>query len=221
VDGFRIWRPEEDGQVHKKILLLGGGDLYKYGIDFYEVGSHDTSDFGKGKNWEKIEFWRELYEQLKNKNYDKNKFKALMFEEGSECWFKEISKNKEFYDVLSLILKEYIDEDGLMLITGRTSDGHYRAQILEQIDKNYKKTFNKIGAFVLHGTCGEFTDIFSIKKKNIDDTKLANYKQGIYNPYIKIGEKKSDSCYFIYNPGYGPVSENNLLEFVKNRILQK
>ena len=100
---------------NKRVLVIGGGDgdgnspLYnsKY---FYVIGDHNTSNYGREKNWNNISFWKNLKNILISKKFD-----AVIFDEGSESWFpqKVDILNKIIYLIISLL-----NENGIILAEG-------------------------------------------------------------------------------------------------------
>ena len=150
-----------------KILVLGGGIPELYDDNFYTVGDHPSSDFGSGKDWNNIDFWSELHEELVKINI---KFKAVIFDAGSESWFEKISKNAEFYNILYLILTECTNEDGLMILSTKFADRSI-SQVAEMIDQDYP-LIKKISSFRLNKPEFEQCDIYSVKKKILMKYKL-------------------------------------------------
>ena len=85
--------------IQEKILVIGGGRPGLYSSDFFQVGNHPTSNFGKDKDWSILSFWTELDTLL-----DNHKFIGVIFDNGSESWLYKIS-NEIFNYIMLIIIK--------------------------------------------------------------------------------------------------------------------
>jgi hypothetical protein len=82
--------------IKKNILIIGDEEIWRkqplYPREYcFTVSGMDKSDFGSGKNWWSLDFWKELDEFLGDK-----KFNIVHIDIGSEIWLMD--KNQKYED---------------------------------------------------------------------------------------------------------------------------
>ena len=150
---------------NQKILVFGGGNPAIYPPElFFTVGDHESSNYGydngKSLSWYTAEFWQGLLDKC---TYEKLKFKAVIFDRGSESWFitnrkvknqmqqnisdyETIHKNQvldikkqaldTIINLITFIISSFLIEDGVILIEMVNNIRQFN--LLKKNDLSYK-----------------------------------------------------------------------------------
>ena len=218
---------------NQKILVFGGGNPAIYPPElFYTIGGHESSNYGRGLNWYTAEFWDGL---LKKCLDDELKFKAVIFDRGSESWFitnrkvknqmqqnipnyTNINKNqalemeKQALDIIinliGYILSAFLIEEGVILIEMVYNIRHFN---LLKNDLSYKNNILNENKKI---------DFYELKMKLYND-----------NTFKKLGVfhfTNDNSVYCILSPHKNNINDtilknntNNLYEFKEFKNLKK
>jgi len=93
-----------------KFLVIGGGNPEIYGDNFFEIGNHITSNYGAGKNWETLEFWKGAIDYIMT---EKHNFDAIIFDNGSESWI-----NNDIIEPILNLFEIVLKENGIIIVQG-------------------------------------------------------------------------------------------------------
>jgi hypothetical protein len=189
--------------MNHKVLVIGGGNPNLYNDEhFFEVGNHPTSNYGVGLDWSKIEFWHDLNILLAD-----HKFLTVMFDIGSESWLYNLTDDVFNYMMYLILTHTY--EDGIVIVEGR----RVRSSRIQLFSRLIDIGFNNIG-LVRFGPIinDDIFNILSLVTGDIID------KTNIFPPDIAIGEWDPRG-FIIQPPELKSVSEQNQIEFIKNRII--
>ena len=188
--------------IQEQILVIGGGRSDLYSSDFFEVGNHPTSNFGKDKDWRILSFWIELDILL-----DNHKFKGIIFDNGSESWLYDIPT--EVFDTIMLIIVKHIYDEGIIITIGKC----VRSSNTKILDNLLAIGFNNIGILRFGPVIDDnIFNILSLSNAEIID------KTNIYQPCIDIGTWDPRG-FVVVNPEFNSVIEKNQIEFIRNRLL--
>lgn len=189
-----------------KVLVIGGGDPTLYqNKNFYEIGDHDSSYFGKNKDWTKVIFWHALAKKF---DEDHINFDAVIIDNGTESWLFDIPK-----DVLNIMTQ---------IIICRMNP--HAILITEIYDKNIiNNLFLENGLHIVGSTyfnkCLQYK-IYNILSR-VSNLKLEN-QQGIYENgsicYIPILNHEGEDTGY-KKPNKERAIEENQIDFCINRII--
>ena len=186
---------------NKSVLIIGGGNPLLYGSDYYEVGGHPTSDFGKDKDWREKIFWDELETSMGDK-----KFKAIYFDEGSESWLQDI-KEPILIQICNLFRK-ILEKEGVIIIASWTKLKNILYKILLEdncflssfrIGKGMSEKYNIFSFLPLHQTL--LKDKTHIYEGNDD---ILGVDMGGWTKW---------------DPKMSEVVEQNIVDFIRKRII--
>ena len=84
-----------------RFLVIGGSNLYSYGDGFYEVGTHNSSNYDKSLNWNTRSFWEGISNELIGKNFD-----VCFFDVNSFSQITNADVLGSILDIFTMFLKE-------------------------------------------------------------------------------------------------------------------
>lgn len=208
-----------------KVLVIGGGSGFTDYCQnqppdicgFYEIGDHERSYYGIGKNWETSEFWIGLEQKLSEDNLV---FDAIIIDHGSESWIP--IDNRDIMKIIISTLINRLNPKGILIIEVNFDSLEYNRSRLNTLF--WLGGLNVVGitSFEEHGL------LYNIQSRvdKLDNILLEN-KQGLYSPNTIIREKKwiryksgiRQSDFASVVDGIILPEEKTIVEFCKNRII--
>jgi hypothetical protein len=184
-------------------MVIGGGTPELYGIGFFEVGGHPTSNFGKDRDWKDPKFWTVLDDKLGDK-----KFKAIIIDKGSVSHLQNINLNS-----FCLTIIKHISDEGVVLIEGPSTRPAAPDDIYSQIRQGlFDIGLIPIGKIGFRKVIDD--DIYTLYSPG---TAEILHKTNINPPEMIVGTW--DPRGFIQpNPDFKYVSEPNQIEFIRDRL---
>lgn len=95
--------------ISKKILVIGGGNPELYDHNYYEIGSHGTSDYGAGLDWAQSNFYDGLKIHLEDQN---PLFQMILIDQGSASWLDNFN-----FEAFGKIIEPYMDTHSVLVFT--------------------------------------------------------------------------------------------------------
>jgi len=184
-----------------------------YGDDFFEVGSHKSSNYGGGMDWHAENFWDGLSNYLIENNIS---FDGIMFDPGSFSWI-----NPNIYDKIISIFEKHLNINGIILLEWYSARGG-------EIAKRANNFFNLVvgtddfitaepGIFRLNDNHSGI--VYSIIKRTQGEIKFNT--DNIYSMYEDdIFVYETEQKVLKYREGTNNTEETTLKEILVNRFGQ-
>lgn len=201
-----------------RFLVIGGGDPNLYGEGFFEVGGHESSNYGAGKNWTTDEFWTGLIDHLLD---HKMSFDGIIFDPGSFSWIRGENKEEIFRNIL-YIFEAFLKPNGVIVVEaynarGTDDDTKYFHEQLMGADA---LQFAYPGEFRLND--GHTGDVYRIFQKQGGVLPFNNiesiYPVDMSDQHTTVDSKNRSLSYAV---GKKHTDEETLKDFLNKRFEQK